>query len=167
VLDVPARAAPPAFVSRLAGRRGAIAAAVAVVVVLFLIIAALAGGKSGGGAGPDGLAGKLSDLAARVEEGNGAKGPDAAERLRAVAEQLQAGGGGDAAGELARDAYAWNQSGQLSGSALREMLGLLGRVPGVDPTALTTTTTTAPPPTTAAPPPPREGGRGKGHGKED
>lgn len=164
-LGVPFRAAPAAVATVLSGRRGAIVAVGAVVVVLLLVMLALAGGKGGGQAGPAGLAGRLSSLADRVEEGDGVKGSDAAERLREVAEQLKAGGGGDAAADLARDAYAWNRSGQLSGSALTAMIDLLGQVPGVDSTALTTTTTA--PSTTTTAPFRGDGGKGKGHGKSD
>lgn len=173
-LRVPVRSAPvlAATATMLSGRRRTIVAMAAAALVLLFVVVALAGGRDGGQAGPDGLGAKLATLADRIEEGNGAKGPDAAEGLREVAAQLKAGGGSDAAGELARKAHEWSRSGELSAPALAEIIELLGRVPGIDPTSLTTTTTAAP--TTTAPPPPEKDeddeedrGKGKGRGKDE
>ncbi|MEO7836471.1 MAG: serine/threonine-protein kinase [Acidimicrobiales bacterium] len=168
-LGVAVPAGPARGATVLAGRRGVVAGILAAAaVLLFIVVAALAGG----GADGDGLPGRLVSLADRVEAGEGAKGPEAAEGLRDVADQVRAGGGGGAATELVRNAYEWNRSGGLSGVALADMVEVLGDVPGVDPTALTTTTTIAAPPTTTAPPPsPRGGdeerGKGKGGGKDN
>lgn len=143
-------------------------------VLLFIVLIAMAGGD-GGGAGTadqEALSGRLNALAERVEVGDGAKGPEAAERLSEVADQVEAGGGGDAATELLRDAAGWSAAGQLFPTAHEEMVALLRLVPGVDATAGTTAPTA--PATTAAPPPPEEergdedkDDKGKGKGKGD
>ena len=156
------------------GRRRLVPALLAAAAVLLFIVLIATAGGDGGGAGradQEALAGQLTSLAERVETGDGAKGPDAAERLREVADQVQAGGGGDAATELLRDATGWNAAGELFPTAYGEVVALLRQVPGVDATAGTTVPTA--PATTAAPPPEDEGGeedgkgRDKGRGKGD
>lgn len=172
-LGVPGAAAPAAVGAMLAGRRRlALALMAAAAVVLLIVVLVFSGGGNGSLAGRDPLSDQLASLADRVEEGDGAKGPDAAERLREVAEQVQAGGGGDAATELLRDAAEWNRSGQLSRAAFTAMVALLRQVEGADASVLTTTTA---PPATVSPPPPEDKdekeeedrGKGKGRGKDN
>lgn len=159
--------------SLAAGRRFVPALLAAAAVLLFVVLIAMAGGGGGGGgtADQEALSGRLSALAERVEVGDGAKGAEAAERLREVADQVKAGGGGDAATELLGDAAGWNASGQLFRTAYAEMVALLRLVPGVDATA-GTTAPTAPATTTAPPTSEEEGdedgkGKGKGRGRGD
>ncbi|HUP70656.1 MAG TPA: serine/threonine-protein kinase [Acidimicrobiales bacterium] len=139
-------------------RRLAPALLAAAAVLLFIVLIAAAGGGGGGGAGSadrTALASELSDLADRMEVGDGAKGPEAAKRLREVADQVEAGGGGDSATDLLGEATDWNREGQLFRTAYNELVSLLRRVPGVDASVLNTTTV-APPTTSPAPPPDEE-----------
>lgn len=156
--DPPHRRPQVRFNSPLTHRRRlAPALLAAAAVLLFIVLIAAAGGGGGGGrtADQEALAGQLKALAERVEVGDGAKGPEAAQRLREVADQVRAGGGGDAATELLVEATGWNRDGQLFRTAYNEMVSLLRRVPGVDASVLTTTTV-APPTTSPAPPPEEE-----------
>lgn len=158
-------------VAAAAGRRRLVPVLLAAAAVLLFVMVIAASGGGGAGSGDrDALAGRLAALAERVEVGDGAKGPEAAERLRDVADQVRAGGGADAATELLGDAAVWFGSGQLFRTAHAEMVAVLRQVPGVDATAATTAPATVPP--TTAPPAEeseeeQDRGRGKGKGKGD
>ncbi|MDP9071758.1 MAG: hypothetical protein M3N68_10890, partial [Actinomycetota bacterium] len=132
-------AGPPVRPRRAARRRRPAAVVVlglALVVLGVLVASFLTGGGGGrdGGAGVDrdGLSARMEDLAGRVRSGDGAKGPEAGDRLETVAAQVREGGGREAAEDLLEDAAAWNRDGRLSRAATVEMEGLLLQVPGVD-----------------------------------
>ena len=145
--------------------------AVAAMILVALLVAVTGNRGSDGGAGPDGLTAGIRSLAGRLESGDGVKGPEAAERLEKIADQVEAGGGADEANSLLRDAGTWNGQGQLSGAATTAMAAVLGRIDGVDRSLVTTTTTTTAPPTTPVPAPgdgdgdEEDGDRGKRKGK--
>ena len=162
LVSVPGTGPPPA---RTAGRRrrAPVVALVAGGLVILLVVVALAAGGGGAG-GSDGvrLAPAIRDLAARVRQGDGPRGPEAAQRLETVADQVEAGGGSDDATSLLSDAGRWNDAGDLSDAATAEMTGLLGRIDGVDASVVTTTTTVP----LTVPPPPVEGDDDDGGGGE-
>ena len=154
LVDAPRVVPPPGRVrtaARLSSGAGvprlALVAGAALLVVLLLLGLSARGGSSGDSS----LAAAIRDLAGRVEEGDGAMGPEASRRLEVVADRVEAGGGADAANELLRDAAAWRAEGRLSGPATTEMIAVLSRIEGVDP-ALATTTTLPPTTTTTAAP---------------
>jgi len=120
------------------------------------------------------LAREMRAEADRLSPADGPRAGELAARLRGVADQVEAGGGGPAAANLIVAVALWNRDGQISDSAMVSAVRLLQRVPGV------TLATTAPAPTTpaatappiTAPPPPaaNRGGdddedKGKGGGK--
>ena len=115
--------------------------------LLVLLAVALSGAGTGDSDG-SALASAIRDLAGRVENGDGPRGPDAAARLETIADQVEAGGGADEANALLRDVGQWNGGGQLSDTAAEKITEVLSRIEGVDPSQVTTTTTTT---TTTAP----------------
>ena len=141
---------------RHAGRRFRMAAAAVAVLVFVLVGVAVAsndrdGGGTGGGpqaAAADParaqLAAEMREWADRMETGDGSKGPEAASRLRTVADEVEAGGGAEEATALANDAVQWRRSNELFRTATARLLELLARVPGAQPVALPTDTTAAP-----------------------
>lgn len=154
----------------------------AALVVVLLVTAALANGrKDPAVAGDRPEVSALDDLADRVETGDGLQGPEAATRLRDIAEEIGAGNTDAAtvaAQALLADAVTWRQRGDLFETATDEIVGLLDGLAGVDAASVVATTTIAPAPTTAATtaPPPvvdRESdgegddGRGKGKAKRE
>ena len=125
----------------------------------------LTGSDANGGAHAD-LVKQLRAVATRVEVGDGPKGPEAASRLRGIADTLSKDGdAGDDATSLLADAKSWSASGELFRTATGLVVGVLEKVPGVDASA-----SAAPPPTEA---PAVQGNvnvgpaRGKGHKKHD
>ena len=98
------------------------------------------------------LAGEIREWAGRIETGDGSKGPEAADRLRAVAQAVEDGGGGPEASSLLADVTTWRRDGLLFRTAASRVTDLLSRVPGVQVTATTIAPTTVAPPTTEAAP---------------
>ncbi|MGQ0520373.1 MAG: serine/threonine-protein kinase [Actinomycetota bacterium] len=137
----------PRPVARSRPAPGTIALVAGAALLAAVLLAAV---LQGGGPGADGSAGELAadlrELAGRVQNGDGPKGPEAAERLAVVADQVEAGGGSHEGNALLADAGAWNAAGLLSDTATTRMTDVLGRIDGVDTSLVTTTTTT-----TAAP----------------
>jgi len=130
------------------------------------IAAALTGNKAGSTGAGSTLAATLRDDAVHVAVGDGPMGPEAARRLRAVADEVEQGDGGALATALIRHAKGWNASRQLSNAALQLMIRDLGKVPGAD------TSVAAPPPPTVVPvteaPRAEHPPKGKGkHGRDD
>ena len=161
VLDPPAataprRRGPDGGAGTSVRRRRALAALVAglgVALLAWVLVSAVAeegGGEGGTDAGRSALAAEVEALADRLRSGDGPRGPEAARRLDALAEDVRRGGGRDAANGLLRDAAAWYADGELSGAALTAMGALLQRIPGVDASVATTTTTSAPAPSRPA-----------------
>ena len=129
--------------------------AVAAALVLALVLAAsLGGGGERAVTGDAAQVAALRDLAQRAETGDGPRGPEAATRLRALADALASGDRPvDDARALAADVGTWHADGELSTAAASEIVALLGQLPGVGAMpAVTAPTTAAPPPTTAPPP---------------
>jgi hypothetical protein len=102
----------------------------------------------------------------RVEVGDGARGAEAARRLREIGALVGEGKpAGEQATSLLRDAVTWNNDGrQLLDTATAMTVAVLKRVPGVDAAAATTAAATSPPPSTAGTAPK---GKAKGHKKDD
>jgi hypothetical protein len=121
---------------------------------------------AGGGQGDVKLAADLRTVADRVEVGDGARGPEAARRLREIGALVAEGKpAGEQATSLLRDAVTWNNDGrQLLDTATAMTVAVLKRVPGVDAAAATTAAATSPPPSTAGTAPK---GKAKGHKKDD
>lgn len=154
VAAVPADAVPAV---RTVGRRqGNAAKAVAVLAglgaLIALVVAAALGGLFGGSdkqtSGAD-LVTNLREIATRVEVGDGPKGPEAAGRLRGIADALQRGDASAAAvdaASLQRDVETWRSDRTLFRTASGLVLDVLGQVPGVDGAA---TRLGASPPTVA------------------
>ncbi|HET7487302.1 MAG TPA: serine/threonine-protein kinase [Acidimicrobiales bacterium] len=160
-------AVPPV---RTGGGRGRVLllAGAALLLLLLVVGLALGGRDQGVDASRGSLAGQIDALAVRVRVGDGPEGPEAADRLGAVAAAVRAGGGADEANALLADAATWAQEGTLSTPAVSAMAGVLGSIPGVDPSLATSTTTT----TTVVVDQPKEGdgghkGRKRGKGQDD
>ena len=96
------------------------------------------------------LAAEMREWAGRIETGDGSKGPEAADRLRAVAQAVEDGGGGPEASSLLADVTTWRRDGLLFRTAASRITDLLSRVPGVQVSATAPPATTTPP-TTEAP----------------
>jgi len=107
-----------------------------------------------------GIAQQLREAAAGLGAGDGPMATTVASRLQAVADQVQAGGGGTEATALLATTVGLARAGQLTSSAAATVAQVLVRVPGIDQSvvgALTTNVT----PTTAAPnPTPGKGKKG-------
>jgi hypothetical protein len=116
-------------------------------VLLIVLVAAFLASRDGGGvptalggegvdntAGDVALAADLRDVADRIEVGDGARGSEAAGRLREIAAVVAEGGdAGEQATALLRDAVSWNNDGrQLLDTATDLTVEVLSRVPGVD-----------------------------------
>lgn len=138
----------------------------AILLGLLLLAVLVGGGEAGDDAASDAVASSIRNLAGRVQNGDGPKGPEAADRLETVADQVEAGGGSDEANALLAEAGRWNAEGSLSDAATTEMAALLGRIDGVDPSVVTTSTTTTAP-TTLAPPLPVERDDDEGEDRKD
>jgi hypothetical protein len=96
----------------------------------------------------------------RLSPADGARATELATRLRQVADQVEAGGGGPAATGLIVSVATWNRDRQLSDGATVTALALLQQVPGV---TVPTTVAPAPPPTTRAPATTAAPDRGRGN----
>jgi hypothetical protein len=82
------------------------------------------------------VAAQLSTLANRVRTNNGDAGPEAANRLQAIADKLRAGrNAGPDASSLATDVVGWAHDGALSTNAAQDIINALRQVPNVDLTA--------------------------------
>ncbi len=150
---------PPS--SRGRGAWALVAAAAGVLVVL-LAAAALGRGSGTAVAGDTSGASVLRDLAARVEVGDGPRGPEAADRLRTIADRV--GTGGDAIDEsraLLAEATAWHAARTLSTAATTELVAVLGALPGIGPVPA------LPPATQPAAPAPPAVARPAGDGGDD
>ena len=150
--------------------RTIVAVAAGLVVVLLMAALALAQNGSndptettanaaGGGAGvaqttPTGDA--LRAAADRLSVGDGPRGVEAAERLRAIAGKVDRGedAGADATA-LLRDGAAWRAGRELGTGAFDVLADALSKVPGVDMSAA------------AAPPTDKDDDKGKGKDKDD
>jgi hypothetical protein len=118
-------------------RRRLLAGVVALVAVLGIGAAVLAGDDGGGGGSTAGgdraaVAAELREVADRVQVGDGPRGPELAQRLRALAQQVDGGAGGDEASALADDVVAWRESGELFRTAGQLALDALAAVPGAE-----------------------------------
>jgi hypothetical protein len=125
------------------------------------------GAAGGSGQGDVKLAADLRTVADRIEVGDGARGPEAARRLREIGALVAEGKpAGDQATSLLRDVMTWHDDGrQLLDRATAMTVDVLKRVPGVDAAAATNAAATSP----ASPSPdPTEApkGKAKGHKKD-
>jgi serine/threonine-protein kinase len=77
------------------------------------------------------LAAELRAAAGRLGAADGARAGDLATTLRQVADQVEAGGGGNAATGAIVTVGAWRLTGQLTEAAATSAINLLSRVPGV------------------------------------
>jgi hypothetical protein len=106
------------------------------------------GSSSGSGAKASPLTTEMRDVAVHVDDPahDGPAGPQAASRLRAIADKLDRGqsAGGDATA-LAADVRGWHDARQLGNTATDVTLRVLAKVPGVDMNAATPTTAAAGP----------------------
>ncbi|MFN2606698.1 MAG: protein kinase [Acidimicrobiales bacterium] len=144
-------------------RRGLVWAVGAALVVLVLILLARAG--SGGHPAPtagapatpagqaptsastgatDGpaaaLASRLRDEADHLGPADGPLASQLASRLRSVADQVQAGGGGSDATAVLATTVGWARAGQLTAGTATTVVELLAAVPGVDTSVLSALT---------------------------
>ncbi|MEN3315207.1 MAG: eukaryotic-like serine/threonine-protein kinase [Acidimicrobiaceae bacterium] len=115
-----------------------------------------------------GLAQQLRDTASKLGSGDGPLAADLASRLRALADQVQKGGGGPDATALLATTVGWARAGQITAATAATTVSLLAQVPGIDQsvlralTAPATTAAPAPSPTPAPTRPPGKGKKGKG-----
>lgn len=115
----------------------------AVAAVILLLLAVLAVGRNGAGSvgGTEAGAGaqqtslgqELRQVAERLSVGDGPRGAEASQRLRGIADKVDAGqdAGGDATALLA-DATRWRQEREIGTTAHEVLAGVLAKVPGVD-----------------------------------
>jgi len=107
-----------------------------------------------------GIAQQLRDTASRLGAGDGPMATTVASRLQAVADQVEAGGGGTEATALLATTVGLTRAGQLTASAGATVAQVLVRVPGIDQSVVSALTTNVTP-TTAAPRPTGRGKQGK------
>ncbi len=109
------------------------------------------------------LARQLRDAAAGIEGDGGPLAPMLVNRLRSVADEVEAGGGGGEAIAALVAVVGLNRSGELADGTASSVIRLLRQVPGVDQNvvdALTSSSSTGDAPEEAP-------NRNKGKGKED
>ncbi len=108
-----------------------------------------------------GIAQQLRDTASRLGAGDGPMATNVASRLQAVADQVQAGGGGTEATALLATTVGLARAGQLTASAAATVAQVLVRVPGIDQSVVGALTTNVTPTTAAPKPTPGKGKQGK------
>lgn len=155
-------ALPPPFEHRAGGARGVrnavsrstVAALVIALVFLLVVGMVLAGGDEPVEAS---VADRIRDVAAEMDREDGARHADAAARLDAVADAVDAKrpDAAQLANALMTTAAVWRAEGALTEAAAVQMRDVLDEVPGTDPAAFAV-------PTTAPPPAPADGPRGRG-----
>ncbi|HUQ39906.1 MAG TPA: serine/threonine-protein kinase [Acidimicrobiales bacterium] len=166
--------APPAAVPRSRPAPAGLArwrwplTAVALLGVLLLVLVVRGGGGTGGTAATGGaraatpLGTEMRALADRLGPEDGRRAPEAGERLDALADEVDSGGGGESASRLMADVVSWRSQNLLGPTATAKVTALLQRVPGMRPPATVAPTTTARPAIDV-----RIGGKGKGKGRGD
>lgn len=115
------------------------------------------------------LAQQLRATATRLGPGDGPLASILAARLRSLADQVEAGGGGTQATGLLAATVAWDRAGVLSDATASSVVALLSQVPGINTSVVNALTTTAPAsPSAPSPAPPRgPDAKDKGKGKHD
>ncbi|MDQ1436798.1 MAG: eukaryotic-like serine/threonine-protein kinase [Acidimicrobiaceae bacterium] len=147
--------------------RAVLVLAVGAAVVLLLAALAFADRSPGGStaanaSGGSDLSQGLRAAADRLATGDGPRGVEASNRLKAIADKLDQGQDASSdANSLLADSAAWNRDRQLGTRAFQTIKDALAKVPGVDVNAAQA----APPPTPAPAPVATPIQVGKGHGK--
>ncbi|MDQ6798356.1 MAG: serine/threonine protein kinase [Actinomycetota bacterium] len=108
-----------------------------------------------------GIAQQLRDTAAGLGADDGSMAPTVASRLQAVADQVQAGGGGSEATALLATTVGLARAGQLTSSAAATVAQALVRVPGIDRSVVDALTNNVTPTTADLTPTPGKGKKGK------
>ena len=163
---IPLRALVPVPRARARVPARAIAIALVALLVVLLLGVLLASGAGSGGGGGGELEADLRDASADTTTADGTAGPDAAGRLRALADAVGEGEEGDdadAANALLTDLANWRASGGLTAAAADRMRAVVLRAPGASAAAYSPTSTT---PTTVVPAARDTGDDRRGGGKK-